>query len=51
MSIVMALPPAVADSVNNPVMIRAAHPHEIRLLPQVEKRARAFGRCLPAGGD
>jgi hypothetical protein len=36
---VMALPPALADSVNNPAMIRAAHPRDIRLLPQVENAA------------
>ena len=39
MSMVMALPPALAASVNNPAMIRAAHPHEIRLLPQIENVA------------
>jgi hypothetical protein len=42
---VMALPPALADSVNNPAMIRAALPHEIRLLPQIESgqsRANRF---------
>jgi GNAT superfamily N-acetyltransferase len=35
----------LADSVNNPAMIRAAHPHEIRLLPQIENTAdRRFAR-------
>jgi GNAT superfamily N-acetyltransferase len=29
----------LGDSVNNPAMIRAAHPHEIRLLPQIENAA------------
>jgi GNAT superfamily N-acetyltransferase len=38
---VMALPPAVTDSVNKSAMIRAAHPHEIRLLPQIENAADA----------
>jgi GNAT superfamily N-acetyltransferase len=39
MSMVMALPPAISLSVNNSAMIRAAHPHEIRLLPQIENAA------------
>jgi len=29
----------VADSVDNPTVIRAAHPHEIRRLPQIENAA------------
>lgn len=35
----------MADSVDNPAMIRAALPHEIRLLPQIENAAdRRFAR-------
>src|SRR5690349_16435907 len=41
MSMVMALPPEVGASVNKTTMIRAAHPHEIRLLPQIENAADA----------
>jgi hypothetical protein len=33
---VMAVPPAVAASVNKSTMVRPAHPCEIRLLPQIE---------------
>jgi len=36
---VMALPPAIAGSVNKTGMIRAVHPNEIRLLPQIESAA------------
>jgi hypothetical protein len=43
---VMALPPAMAASVNKTAMIRAAHPHEIRLLPQIENAAdRRYARA------
>jgi GNAT superfamily N-acetyltransferase len=45
MSMVMALPPAMACSVNKLAMIRPARPHEIRLLPQIENAAdRRYGR-------
>jgi hypothetical protein len=41
----LALPPGLAGSVDNPAMIRAPHPHEIRLLPHIENAAdRRFAR-------
>jgi hypothetical protein len=35
----LALPPAWAGSVDNPAIVRAAHPREIYLLPQIENAA------------
>lgn len=45
MSMVMALPPALQNGVNDPATIRAARPHETPLLPQIEYSAgRRFAR-------
>jgi hypothetical protein len=46
----LVLPPAWAGSVDNPEIIRAAHPREIHRLPQIENAADR-GFCGSGGSS